>query len=196
MRPIRIISLLALAAALGAAGCAAQTAAVDSPSTPTPAAAPAPIPVAAPAAPVAVAKAPVATVPASQRHTAAAPAPAPAAPTPKPASPASPAAPRLFFDTPQAAMRYLADAYNRNDLLALGHVTTPVARVNLVAMRRTAVNLKLVGCTANAARGDYTCAFTHDFPAATHRSGHGQAHFTVAPADRPGWYMTVLEDCD
>ena len=27
-------------------------------------------------------------------------------------------------------------------------------------------------------------------------SGHGQAHFTVAPADRPGWYMTVLEDCD
>ena len=21
------------------------------------------------------------------------------------------------------------------------------------------------------------------------------AHFTVAPADRPGWYMTVLNDC-
>jgi hypothetical protein len=193
MRPIRIISLLALAAALGAAGCAAQTAAVDSPSTPTPAAAPAPTPVAAPAAPVAVAKAPVATVPASQRHTAAAP--APAAPTPKPASPASPAAPRLFFDTPQAAMRYLADAYNRNDLLALGHVTTPVARVNLVAMRRTAVNLKLVGCTANAARGDYTCSFTHEYPPKLHQTSLGHAHFTAAPADAHGWYMTVLEDC-
>jgi hypothetical protein len=54
----------------------------------------------------------------------------------------------------------------------------------------------LVLCTANVARGDYTCGFTHDFPVDSQRSGHGQAHFTVAPATRPGWYMTVLEDCD
>lgn len=181
MRPVRIISLLALAAALGVAGCAAQTAAIESPSTPAPAAAP---------APGAVAKAPVATPPASQRHAAAAP--APAAPKPRPASPA---APRLFFDTPQAAMRYLADAYNRNDLLALRHVTTPVARVSLVAMRRTATDLKLVGCTANAGRGDYSCSFTHEYPPKVHQTGLGQAHFTAAPADAHGWYMTVLDDC-
>ncbi|HEX8863029.1 MAG TPA: hypothetical protein VGC06_28825, partial [Actinomycetes bacterium] len=109
---------------------------------------------------------------------------------------AGPAAPRLFFDTPQAAMRYLADAYNRNDLLALRHVTTPVARVNLVAMRRTATNLELVGCTANAGRGDYSCSFTHDYPPKLHQTGLGHAHFTAAPADAHGWYMTVLEDCD
>jgi hypothetical protein len=93
-------------------------------------------------------------------------------------------------------MRYLAAAYNHNDLVALKHVTTPQARTALQAMRANAPNLQLVSCSANAGRGDYTCAFTHDFPVASHRSGHGQAHFTIAPADRPGWYMTVLEDCD
>jgi hypothetical protein len=102
----------------------------------------------------------------------------------------------LHFATPEAAMRYLAAAYNRNDLASLMHVTTLAARHNLLLMRANATNLQLVGCTANAARGDYTCAFTHDFPVTSHRSGHGQAHFTVAPATRPGWYMTVLEDCD
>jgi len=93
-------------------------------------------------------------------------------------------------------MRYLAAAYNRNDLASLMQATTPAARHNLLFMRANAPNLQLVNCTANAGQGDYTCAFTHDFPVASHRSGHGQAHFTVAPADRPGWYMTVLEDCD
>jgi hypothetical protein len=92
-------------------------------------------------------------------------------------------------------MRYLTAAYNRNDLVALGHVTTPVARVNLVAMRRTAVNLRLVGCEAQPGRGDYLCSFTHDYPAAMHLSAHGNAHFIAAPADRHGWYMTVLRDC-
>jgi hypothetical protein len=114
-----------------------------------------------------------------------------------PPSPTPVPAPRpLHFATPQAAMRYLAAAYNRNDLASLMHVTTLAARHNLLLMRANATNLQLVGCTANAARGDYTCAFTHDFPVTSHRSGHGQAHFTVAPATRPGWYMTVLEDCD
>jgi hypothetical protein len=102
----------------------------------------------------------------------------------------------VHFATPEASMRYLSAAYNRNDLAALKHVTTPEARTNLQFMRPNADNLRLVGCTANAGRGDYTCSFSHDFPAASHRSGHGQAHFTVAPADRVGWYMTVLEDCD
>jgi hypothetical protein len=92
-------------------------------------------------------------------------------------------------------MRYLTSAYNRNDLVALGHVTTPVARINLVAMRHTATNLELVGCTANAGRGDYSCSFTHEYPPKLHQTGVGHAHFTAAPADKHGWYMTVLEDC-
>jgi hypothetical protein len=117
-------------------------------------------------------------------------------PPPRPNPTPVPAPRPLHFATPQAAMRYLAAAYNRNDLASLMHVTTLAARHNLLSMRANATNLQLVGCTANAARGDYTCAFTHDFPVTSHRSGHGQAHFTVAPATRPGWYMTVLEDCD
>jgi hypothetical protein len=186
MRPVQIISLLVLAAAIGVAGCAADTTAVQPPTAAVPIAAPA-----APAAPAAVGKAPVTKLPVSQQRTSPAPPPAPA---PKP-KPASPAIPRLYFDTPQAAMRYLAAAYNRNDLVALGHVTTPVARVNLVAMRRTAVNLRLVDCTLNAGRGDYLCSFTHEYPPKLHQTGVGHAHFTAAPADKHGWYMTVLNDC-
>ena len=65
----------------------------------------------------------------------------------------------------------------------------------LLFMRPNADNLRLVGCTANAGRGDYLCGFTHGFPAATHLAGTGHAHFTAAPADKVGWYMTVLNDC-
>jgi hypothetical protein len=92
-------------------------------------------------------------------------------------------------------MQYLASAYNRNDLAALKHMTTPQARNNLLFMRPNADNLQLVGCTPNAARGDYLCGFTHSFPAATHQTGTGHARFTAAPADKIGWYMTVLNDC-
>jgi hypothetical protein len=116
-------------------------------------------------------------------------------PPPGPTSTPVPAPRPLHFATPEAAMRYLAVAYNRNDLAALKHVTTPEARSNLLFMRPTADNLRLVGCTANTGRGDYLCGFTHGFPAATHQTGTGHAHFTAAPADKIGWYMTVLNDC-
>ncbi len=115
------------------------------------------------------------------------PAPAPT-PAPVPAVP--------HFATPEGAMRYLASAYNRIDMVALKHVTTPQGRAALYDMRAVAVNLQLVGCKANSARGDYDCTFSHDYPAALHKPGKGSpAIFTVAPADRVGWYMTVLESC-
>jgi hypothetical protein len=168
MRPARILSAVIFAAALAITGCSAHSAAVR----PTTAAPPAPT---EPTVPI-----------------------YPTINNPRPKlAPTPPATPRTpHFATPEASMRYLATAYNGNDLASLMHVTTPTARNNLLLMRANATNLQLVGCKANAARGDYTCGFTHDFPVASHRSGHGQAHFTVAPATRPGWYMTVLEDCD
>jgi hypothetical protein len=104
-------------------------------------------------------------------------------------------------------MRYLAVAYNHLDETALKHVTNPSARQALADMRAEAVDLRLVRCTANADRGDYTCQFDHDFPtgyappspnpngAAPDGSGGGWAQFTVAPATAPGWYMTVLDFC-
>jgi hypothetical protein len=182
MRPARFIILFVFAAAVAVTGCTAR-AVVDPSASPAPAAK-------APTATTTI----LATRPAP---TLVAPRPAPApAPPRTPTAPRTPAPPpRLHFSTPQAAMRYLTAAYNRNDLVALGHVTTPIARVNLVAMHRTAVNLQLVGCSLNAARGDYLCTFRHDYPAAMHLTSQGHAHFTAAPADKFGWYMTVLNDC-
>jgi hypothetical protein len=187
MRPIRIISAVIFAAAVAVTGCSTHAAA-DHPAAPA-AATPAP-----PAHPAAksvrrtVTPPPVTSATPITHRSPRTPTPAPTPTTPNPGSP--------HFATPEASMRYLAAAYNRNDLASLMHVTTPAARHNLLFMRANAPNLQLVSCTANAGAGDYTCAFTHDFPVASQRSGHGQAHFTVAPADRPGWYMTVLEDCD
>jgi hypothetical protein len=184
MRPVRIISAVVFAAALAVTGCTTHST-IDQPSTPA-------------------AAAPAHSAVKSVRRTVTSPPVTSATPivhrphrTPTPAPRPTPPAPRSpHFATPQASMRYLAAAYNGNDLASLMHVTTPAARHNLLLMRANAPNLQLVSCAANAGAGDYTCAFTHDFPVASQRSGHGQAHFTVAPADRPGWYMTVLEDCD
>jgi hypothetical protein len=91
-------------------------------------------------------------------------------------------------------MRYLTAAYNHHDLPALKKVTNPSARAALLAMRQEAVNLQLRGCSRRDI-GDYVCSFRHDYPQHLHRSGHGQATFLAAPADKPGWYMTVLIDC-
>jgi len=173
MRPVRIVTAVIFAAALAVTGCAAHSTAVDSAGAPT--------------AKAAAPKAPDAPIsPVSHRRTQPAPTP-PVTPTPPSSG--------VHFATPEATMRYLAGAYNRNDLAALMHVTTPAARHNLLAMRANATDLRLVGCTANPGRGDYLCGFAHGYPAAAHQASRGQAHFTVAPADRPGWYMTVLNDC-
>ena len=94
-------------------------------------------------------------------------------------------------------MRYLAAAYNRDDVTALKHVTNPSARAALAAMRSGAVDLQLESCSRRTT-GDYICEFRHEFPRHLRANSHGAGHatFIAAPADRPGWYMTVLLDCD
>ena len=98
-------------------------------------------------------------------------------------------------------MRYLAAAWNANDLADLNHVTDPGARAELNGMHSEATRLALDHCVKQPA-GDYDCFFTHEFPNAKvqHREdkdgdGIGHAEFLVGPADRPGWYMTVFVDC-
>jgi hypothetical protein len=98
------------------------------------------------------------------------------------------------FTTPQAAMRYPADAYNRGDTTAMRAVTDPAARTALTAMRSEAVNLELTSCAATH-HGDYLCSFRHDYPASMHGAGHGAALFIAAPALNPGWYMFRFLDC-
>jgi hypothetical protein len=172
MRPVRIITAVIFAAAVAITGCTTHSATTDPSAAPAPQVA-APTDPAVPTSPISHRRSPTAT-----------------------SAPTTPAAPRqLHFATPQAAMRYLASAYNRNDMAALKHVTTPEARNNLLFMRPNADNLQLVGCIANPGRGDYLCGFTHGFPAATPHASTGHAHFTAAPADKVGWYMTVLNDC-
>src|SRR5215471_2374273 len=131
---------------------------------------------------------------------AAAPAVTPTSPAATPTSAAQPstAAPgntRPHFDTPQAAMIYLAHAYNAWDVTALHQVTEPRAFARLMDMRSDAFDLRLKYCTPNP-RGDFTCYFRHDFPASEHKAGHGQAVFIAAPALNPGWYMYQFESCD
>jgi hypothetical protein len=105
------------------------------------------------------------------------------------------------FATPEEAMRFLADAWNRNDIVNLKHVTDVNARDELEAMHGVAVNLRLNHCDKNP-EGDYMCHFDHDYPrhASTtmpedHPGAKGEAVFRVGPADTPGWYMTVFESC-
>jgi hypothetical protein len=156
MRPVRIITAVIFAAAVAITGCTTHATSTNPSATPAPQ-------LATPTDPQQP------TTPISHHRT-----------QTNQATPTTPAAPRqLHFATPQAAMQYLASAYNRNDLAALKHVTTPQARNNLLFMRPTADNLRLVGCTVNAARGDYLCGFTHGFPAATHQTGTG--HRTSPP---------------
>lgn len=104
------------------------------------------------------------------------------------------AASPVHFATPQAAMRYLADAYNRGDVVAMHHVTTPNSFKQLQGMRSEAVHLKLESCRATG-HGDFECSFQHRYPASLHDNGYGASSMIVAPADRPGWYMYTLEDC-
>ena len=126
-------------------------------------------------------------------HAAKTPAAATATAAPQPTPASGYAGPH--FDTPQAAMTYLAAAYNSDDITALHHVTEPRAFSLLMRMRSDAVNLQLKYCTLNP-RGDYTCYFRHDFPASEHKPGHGEAVFISAPAHNPGWYMYQFESCD
>jgi hypothetical protein len=110
------------------------------------------------------------------------------------APPSCPEGPTVHFDTPEAAMTYLAAAWNRNDLAELCQVTNPNARFLLNDMHREAVNLRLKKCD-KVEVGHYSCTFRHDYPAHMHKTGTGRAWLDVAPAANPGWYMTVFEGC-
>lgn len=111
-----------------------------------------------------------------------------------PALPSCPEGPTVHFDTPQAAMTYLAAAWNRNDLAAVCQVTNPNSRMLLNDMHREAVNLKLKTCDRMDV-GLYACTFTHDYPKRLHAKGHGRTWLEVAAADNPGWYLLDYVGC-
>lgn len=104
--------------------------------------------------------------------------------SPLPYSPA----PVPHFDTPEAMMRYLADAWNRGDLGAVNRVTDPSAREQLWNMHREATHLTLRRCTYDDGTKDYQCVFTHEYPIGyTGDTSHlGEAFFRAGPARRTG----------
>lgn len=108
--------------------------------------------------------------------------------------PRCPGGPSVHFDTPEAAMTYLASAWNRNDLAALCQVTNPNARFLLNDMHKEAVNLRLIRCR-NTGVGTYQCTFKHDYPQKMHKKGTGRTWLDVGAADNPGYYMTVFAGC-
>jgi hypothetical protein len=110
-------------------------------------------------------------------------------PTAKP----TPAAP--MFATPQAAMSYLAAAFNARDMVALRHVTTPTSRKELFDMWPGQVHLRLGSCKKDADNAAYVCLFPHDPPKGMNPSAVPKAAFLVNPAARPGWYMSDLLEC-
>jgi len=99
-------------------------------------------------------------------------------------------------------MTYLAAAWNAGDVRGIDYVTSPAGRAQMNAMGTLMPHLALKSCTANPA-GDYTCYFSHDIVASASSSAYpnpmgypaGEAVFTVAPADTPGWYLTEVIHC-
>jgi hypothetical protein len=239
------LGVAVLAVGLLLAGCAssgAKTAASVAPTTPTtPATAstpPAPVVQAVPVAQVApVAQTvPVAQVAQTVPVAPVAPASTPPAPpvatttaTTPPSASASPAASTSpsastppsgsapHFTTPDDAMRYLVAAYNRHDIAAEMHVTTPDARTQLEAERQWVNTFSFDSCDVDGTQGDYICTFdmtsmvptpaadnpaadstatdstaTVSIPAATEMA---EITVIVAPAARPGWYMYASQGC-
>jgi hypothetical protein len=99
-------------------------------------------------------------------------------------------------------MTYLASAWNAGDVQEIDYVTDPNGRQELDSMASVMVNLRFNHCTPNPA-GDYTCYFNHAVFPSTSPTTYpnpmnypaGEAVFTVAPADAPGWYLTEVIHC-
>jgi len=95
-------------------------------------------------------------------------------------------------------MTYLAGAWNAGDVEEIDYVTDPNGRHELDSTVSVMINLRFERCTPNPA-GDYTCYFMHDITPSTYPNpmGYppGQAVFTVAPAEAPGWYLTNVLHC-
>jgi hypothetical protein len=106
------------------------------------------------------------------------------------------------FDTPQDAMTYLAQAWNTGNVQEIDYVTNPAGRAQMDSMASLMINLQFKSCSQNPA-GDYTCYFTHNIAPSTSPTTFpnpmnyppGEAVFTVAPAEAPGWYLTNVIHC-
>lgn len=108
-------------------------------------------------------------------------------------APHADAAGRVHFATPQAAMRYLAAASNRDNVTDIHHVTTPASFKQFMSMRPEMHNLKAQSCHATG-HGDYLCNLGYQYREGKHTES-AVAQVIVAPAINPGWYMYAMVTC-
>jgi len=143
---------------------------------------------------------PVADTPSATATPASTPATAPTAVTPAPVSATpsatpTPTTPKPLFATPEAAMAFMAKAFNADDLAALRTVTTPQSRRELFDMWPNPVHLRLSRCEKETGGSSYVCFFPHDPPKGMDPTSVPEATMVVEPAARPGWYMSDLSEC-
>jgi hypothetical protein len=109
------------------------------------------------------------------------------------------------FTTPDAAMRYLAGAYNSGDEAAIRHVTTPDSRTQFESERQWVQTFRFRECTANGAPAwDYTCVLditayvpgvNPNIDATTGVVVMDEVALLVGPAARTGYYVEANEGC-
>jgi hypothetical protein len=109
------------------------------------------------------------------------------------------------FATPDAAMRYLAAAYNSGNETAIRHVTTPDSRTQFEAERQWVKTFRFSDCTANGApTWDYNCVLdiianvpgvSPNIDANTGLVVMDEVALLVAPAARTGYYVEANEGC-
>ncbi|MDQ1486557.1 MAG: hypothetical protein QOJ62_2250, partial [Actinomycetota bacterium] len=107
------------------------------------------------------------------------------------------------FATPEAAMRYLVNAYNVGDERAIWHVTNPDSRAQFEAEREWVKTFRFRTCTRDQGAHTFTCIF--DITKQTAKAlasadlgnptGMAEVTVTAAPADRPGWYLLANQGC-
>ncbi len=100
-----------------------------------------------------------------------------------------------LFATPEAAMAYMARAFDQRDITALKKVTTPQSRQELFDMWPGQVHLRLSRCEKDGDSYAYVCFFPHDPPKGMDPTSVPEAVMVVEPAARPGWYMSELSEC-
>jgi hypothetical protein len=108
---------------------------------------------------------------------------------------AKPTPPPPLFATPEAAMAYMARAFDERDIAALKKVTTPQSRQELFDMWPGQVHLRLSRCEKDGDSYAYVCFFPHDPPKGMDPTAVPEAVMVVEPAARPGWYMSELSEC-
>jgi len=100
----------------------------------------------------------------------------------------------VHFRTPEAAMRYLAKAWNCRDLAAVRHLTNPDSRNQMLAMATPTSRLSFSSCERFGTPGwrTWECTFDDVYPAGT-TDTERELHqiFTVKPARGPGFYVAV-----